>query len=267
MRLPFKTHTLARQLQLLLPGVLIWLDVVNLEDISKLEEYMDEAAVTVIFLSRGYFASRNCRPRGSSSSSSVPLARLSGVEQSSRSPAPCAWECRRELRAAIASNKPIVAVIEADKEKGGERAACERVLPIPRVPDLLVFPAVGATVEELKAECREHCGDGGVTGDEWVQRVLDRVFALDPIPWVRAHDFQLQSVKMMVQRALPHLPFYVKYPLALEGGLKLRGDPACILGAGHAHYLRRESWRDRGGEGGEGGCGGEWLSQCQRGGC
>ena len=115
-------------------------------------------------------------------------------------------------------------MIEADKEKGGERAACERVLPIPRVPDLLVLPAVGATVEELKAECREHCGDGGVTGDEWVQRVLDRVFALDPIPWVRAHDFQLQSVKMVVQRALPHLPFYVKYPLALEGGLKLRGD-------------------------------------------
>ena len=86
---------------------------------------MDEAAVTVIFLSKGYFASSNCRPRGSSSSSSLPLARLSAVEQSSRSPAPCAWECRRELRAAIASNKPIVAVIEADKEKGGELAPCQ----------------------------------------------------------------------------------------------------------------------------------------------
>ena len=95
----------------------------------------------------------------------LPLPRRSAIEQSNRSPAPCACECRRELRAAIASNKPIVAVIEADKEKGGERAACERVLPIPRVPDLLVLPAVGATVEELKAECREHCGDGGVTGD------------------------------------------------------------------------------------------------------
>ena len=39
----------------------------NLEDISKLEEYVDATAVTVIVLSRGYFASRNCRPRGSSS--------------------------------------------------------------------------------------------------------------------------------------------------------------------------------------------------------
>ena len=45
----------------MLPGVLIWLDVVNLEDISKLEEYVDGSAVVLIFLSRGYFESKNCR--------------------------------------------------------------------------------------------------------------------------------------------------------------------------------------------------------------
>lgn len=80
----------------------------------------------------------------------------------------------------------------------------------------------------MKAECREHCGadDGGVgpTGDEWVKKVFDGVFALDPIQWVRVHDFQVQSVKMVVQRALPHLPFYIKHPGALEGGLKLPGE-------------------------------------------
>lgn len=54
-------HTLVRQLQLVLPGVRIWLDVVNLEDISKLEEAVDDAAVIVVFLSKNYFASANCR--------------------------------------------------------------------------------------------------------------------------------------------------------------------------------------------------------------
>ena len=76
-----------RQLQLLLPGIRIWLDVVNLDDIGKLEEAVADAAVVLIFLSSGYFASRNCR---------------------------------REVYAALANNKPIEAVIEADKEKGGE---------------------------------------------------------------------------------------------------------------------------------------------------
>ena len=82
-----QTHTLVRQLQLMLPGIRIWLDVVNLDDIGKLEEAVADAAVVLIFLSSGYFASRNCR---------------------------------REVYAALANNKPIEAVIEADKEKGGE---------------------------------------------------------------------------------------------------------------------------------------------------
>ena len=56
-----QVHTLVRQLQLVLPGVRIWLDVVNLEDISKLEEAVDDAAVIIVFLSKNYFASANCR--------------------------------------------------------------------------------------------------------------------------------------------------------------------------------------------------------------
>jgi len=82
-----QTHTLVRQLQLMLPGIRIWLDVVNLEDIGKLEEAVADAAIVLIFLSSGYFASRNCR---------------------------------REVYAALAENKPIETVIEADKDKGGE---------------------------------------------------------------------------------------------------------------------------------------------------
>ena len=61
--------------------------MVNLTDIGKLEEAVADAAVVLIFLSSGYFASHNCR---------------------------------REVYAALANSKPIEAVIEVDKEKGGE---------------------------------------------------------------------------------------------------------------------------------------------------
>ena len=49
-----------RQLQRLVPGASIFLDVDDLADISKLEEYIDQSAVVLLMLSRGYFASRNC---------------------------------------------------------------------------------------------------------------------------------------------------------------------------------------------------------------
>lgn len=81
-----QTHTLVRQLQLLLPSVRIWLDVVNLENVSDLEAAVADAAVVIPFLSSGYFASKNCR---------------------------------REVYAALAETKPFVTVIELDKEKGG----------------------------------------------------------------------------------------------------------------------------------------------------
>ena len=49
-----------RQLQRLVPGASIFLDVDDLADITKLEEYIEQSAVVLLMLSRGYFASRNC---------------------------------------------------------------------------------------------------------------------------------------------------------------------------------------------------------------
>ena len=43
-----------RQLCLLVPGISIFLDVDDLEEISALERYIDETAVIIIFLSKGY---------------------------------------------------------------------------------------------------------------------------------------------------------------------------------------------------------------------
>ena len=52
--------TIKRQLTLLIPGVSIFLDVDDLEDIGALEEYVDATAVIMIFVSKGYFKSGNC---------------------------------------------------------------------------------------------------------------------------------------------------------------------------------------------------------------
>ena len=52
--------TIKRQLCLLLPHASIFLDVDDLEDIGKLEEYVGASAVIMIFVSEGYFKSMNC---------------------------------------------------------------------------------------------------------------------------------------------------------------------------------------------------------------
>ena len=49
-----------RCIQLLLPSAVVFLDVDDLEEIGKLEWYIDASACVMIFLSKGYFLSRNC---------------------------------------------------------------------------------------------------------------------------------------------------------------------------------------------------------------
>ena len=50
-----------RQLQLLLPGIQVFLDVDDLEDIGNLEGYVGVSQSVLVFLSRGYFFSANVR--------------------------------------------------------------------------------------------------------------------------------------------------------------------------------------------------------------
>jgi len=75
-----------RQLQLCLRGVRIFLDVDDLTDIGLLEQYIQQTACLIFFLSAGYFASYNCL---------------------------------REARACVTYSKPIALVHEADPNKGG----------------------------------------------------------------------------------------------------------------------------------------------------
>jgi hypothetical protein len=76
-----KTHTIARSLQLYLPRLVVWLDVDDLDDVERLEDYIAESAVILIFYSENYFRSFNCR---------------------------------REFYAAVALEKPIIVVYEGD---------------------------------------------------------------------------------------------------------------------------------------------------------
>jgi len=76
-----KTHTVARKTQLLLPGVRIWLDVDNLGNMDQLETSVKTSQVFLLFYSKGYFRSKNCR---------------------------------REIYAAVELNKPIYIIYEGD---------------------------------------------------------------------------------------------------------------------------------------------------------
>eukprot|EP00965_Chrysotila_dentata_P094627 3128793-Pleurochrysis_carterae.AAC.6 len=78
--------TIKRQLQLLLPGIRVFLDIDDLHEINKLEEYVERSQCILIFLSNGYFFSTNCM---------------------------------RELNATIDLKKPMVLVQELVASKGG----------------------------------------------------------------------------------------------------------------------------------------------------
>ena len=75
-----------RQLQLLLPRIIVFLDVDDLKDIGDLESYVNATSVMLFFLSRNYFQSRNCL---------------------------------REINATLEQEKPIVLVHEQQEDKGG----------------------------------------------------------------------------------------------------------------------------------------------------
>jgi len=75
-----------RQMQLLLPGVRVFLDVDDLVDIGELDKYVNASQCVLIFLSKGYFYSTNCV---------------------------------KELDACFQLRKPLVLVHEADAGKGG----------------------------------------------------------------------------------------------------------------------------------------------------
>jgi len=86
-----------RQMQLLLPGIKVFLDVEDLENLEDLEMYVAQSQAVLLFYSRGYFFSENCL---------------------------------REVDEAIRLKKHLIVTHEADPQRGGVelaviRADCE----------------------------------------------------------------------------------------------------------------------------------------------
>ena len=52
--------TIKRQLLAYMPGLAVFLDVDDLHDIGELEAYVEQTAVMLVFVSKGYFKSKNC---------------------------------------------------------------------------------------------------------------------------------------------------------------------------------------------------------------
>lgn len=74
----------------LVPTCKVFLDVDDLEDVSLLEDYIQQTDVVVVLVTEGYISS---------------------------------WNCRRELCAMFKQTKPIVCVLESDPDKGGTSVA------------------------------------------------------------------------------------------------------------------------------------------------
>jgi membrane protease YdiL (CAAX protease family) len=78
-------RVIKQRLREMLPGVSVFLDVDDLEEIGDLEGYVDRSSAILVFCSPGYFSSRNCM---------------------------------REIRCAVTKAKPLIALLE-DPSRGG----------------------------------------------------------------------------------------------------------------------------------------------------
>ena len=78
--------TLKRELQLLLDNVRVFLDVDDLEEIENLASYVKQSESMLLFLSKGYFFSANCK---------------------------------KEIAATLANDKPVMLLHETDPNRGG----------------------------------------------------------------------------------------------------------------------------------------------------
>jgi hypothetical protein len=189
------THTIARKLQLLLPSMQIWLDVDHLKVISTLDQEVATAAVLVIFASKGYFKSKNCRT---------------------------------ELYAALNLKKPIVVILDPEKD---------------------------GCLEKLRQECLEYCVDAAPAEYPTFSGPSEAVAAVfggeEPVMWSRIHKFQQASLAIIVTRILRHLPYYSAHGAELDAGLMVTNQikpqsfrrPICIITCSSnrgAHHVARE---------------------------
>ena len=152
-----KAQKIARMLQLHVPGIRVWLDVDELENIGEdsLAKSVGDSELFVLFYSSGYFRSENCR---------------------------------KEVCAAFASNKPTLVLYEGDTK----------------------------TLDTLKSECKLYLGSEA-------DGVLDHILRNDALLWLGscAQPLAYMSINLLVLRMLRELPFYRINSFQLDQGLQL----------------------------------------------
>ena len=170
-----------RQMQLLLPGIKVFLDVEDLENLEDLEMYVAQSQAVLLFYSRGYFFSENClREASAASRSCLPTARVpphtTRVLRLRIAREPSEHHRNRPSRQvdeAIRLKKHLIVTHEADPQRGGVELAV------------------------IRADCESKDRDADLLFD---QRTI--------IPWLRLAEFQLQSLKMIAEALVPTLPQY-----------------------------------------------------------
>ena len=154
-----KTHAVVRKIQWLLPEMKIWLDSDELKSISNLEESVAESAIFILYYSEGYFRSTNCR---------------------------------RELFAAMAEEKPALVIYEGNDD----------------------------VLQSLKEERKESTKQE--PGCPCSQEVLDYLFLYyDLVCWMLDGAFSAVSMQQVSRSILKHLPYYERTPKEHEGGIKV----------------------------------------------
>jgi hypothetical protein len=179
-----------KELLLLVPSLKIWLDVENLQDISKLEDNITSIDKMLLFMSKGYFKSWNCL-REVRHATFLHSIGMDGIPESSSSTAAAVAEHRR--KDGIPKGGCLILVREAEEQLHG-----------------------GAPVKTLLAECPQRigCGVHVLTFDAGCQDCAScsvdiqaalTAHAKSPagvIDWIRFSDFKMVSLKLIVQQML-----------------------------------------------------------------
>ena len=133
----------------MLPDLSVFLDVDDLQDISNLPGYVARTRAVLVFCSEGYFKSKNCMI---------------------------------ELRSAVQYKKPIIALLDPDRLRGG--------LSIESVHEQL-----------LEADAR--CSSWGFDKGPYGATLFDALFNAEPIEWNRIGHFQDVTLRQIAERLLP----------------------------------------------------------------
>jgi len=139
-----------QRLMEMMPELRCFLDVDDLEDIGDLGSYIRRTTTVLVYCSKGYFTSQNCM---------------------------------REIVASTAMQKPMIALIDSDADRGG--------LSVEEVHTQLV------EADQLYAKW--NFNSDGPRGE-----VLHRhLFAHEPIEWNRIGHFQQVTMRLIAERLLP----------------------------------------------------------------